>query len=370
MLQVKRLTFVISSFDLGGAQRALINMANYWAAQGVEISVITLNSEDKPFPYHADARVKLVRLDLLYNSPNLFQGVIHSIKRIIKLRNAIRESGADAIISFMDTTNILTILASLGLRVPVLVAERTNPMLHKIGWKWELARRLSYPFSDVLVVQTKGLLDWARKIGATKVVAIPNLVLMQKEKCPISDSSSRSIVTLGRLAPEKRFDHILSAFSLLKDLFPEWTLTICGVGDAHADLVAQSKQLDINNRVFFPGRIDKVHEELARHDFFVLSSLYEGFPNALCEAMACGLPAVSYDCPCGPNEIIRHEIDGYLVPSGNIAELANSMERLMENSSLRRTMQSRACEVSERFSMELIMNKWECCIVKAIEGKS
>ena len=171
---------------------------------------------------------------------------------------------------------------------------------------------------------------------------------------------------MGRLVPVKGFDMLLSSFAPLVTEFPDWDLTILGNGSLMGELKAQAAKLGIENRVNLPGFVNPPFEYLKGADLFAFTSHSEGFGLALMEAMACGLPAVSFDCPSGPGEIIRHEVDGLLVPPMNIEALRENLRRLMNNEEERKQMGERAKEVLQRFAPSEIMKKWERVIHEAI----
>jgi len=152
---------------------------------------------------------------------------------------------------------------------------------------------------------------------------------------------------------------LLEAFVTLARKYYNWNLVILGEGPERRALETQVQAFGLDGRVFLPGRVGNVGEWYERADVYVMSSRFEGFPNALAEAMAHGLPAVSFDCDTGPRDIIRPEVDGLLVLPGNVDALTAALDRLMDDAALRAQFAARAVEVRERFSMERIAGMWE-----------
>src|SRR5689334_5516281 len=149
-----RLTLVISSLQCGGAERVMAIMANYWAARGHVITLLTLDGAKSPF-YELDCRVQHQALGVAGPSLNLVRGLSSNLKRIGALRRALRASHSDAVISFADKTNVLVLLASRGLKVPVIVSEHTDPALSPIDRVWHQLRQRVYPMADLIVVLTQ-----------------------------------------------------------------------------------------------------------------------------------------------------------------------------------------------------------------------
>jgi glycosyltransferase involved in cell wall biosynthesis len=279
------------------------------------------------------------------------------------MRRAFREVKPDLALSFTVHANILTLLAGRGLRVPIAVSERADPGLYKIGPVWELLRRLTYRWAEVLICQTHSSLNWFRKHYGVNGCVIPNPASVPAGAdggaLIRGSNQGNTVVAMGRLSFEKGFDLLLSAFAQIAGRHPEWSLKIIGDGPLRSQLLAQCRELKLSGRVDFPGGLSEPFPLLRSADLFVLPSRFEGFPNALCEAMAVGLPAISFDCPSGPAEIIRDGIDGMLVPPQDIEGLASALDLLMGNRALRTQLGMRAREVTARFSLQKVLRMWE-----------
>ena len=366
-----RLTLVISSLGGGGAERVMTNMANYWADAGWDITILTLDDGAAPLFYELDRRVRRVPLAVAQDSGNPFAALRNNFRRVRELRRSIRQSGPDAVLSFLDTTNVVTLLATRGLSVPVIVSERSDPARNSPGRIWSQLRRLTYPMADVVVVQSKGALDYFSPTVQSRARIVPNPVLLPRPSATASSVQPRkpAIVSMGRMVPAKGFDLLLRAFAQLKDKHRDWTLVILGDGPLRTQLESLRDQLGLEQRVLMPGRVSNPYDFLLGSDLFVMPSRYEGFPNALCEAMACGLAVICTDCPSGPREIIRDGVDGILIANEDVAALEKAMDWLMASEVTRKRLGERAPEVCKRLAVEKVMQMWEEALRKiTLEG--
>ena len=354
-----RLTLVIHSLSAGGAEKIMTILANYWAERNWDITLLTFDSD--PSFYYLDDRVKHIPLAIASSSENIFTAIYENLIRIQVLRSAISKSRPDAVISFLSTVNILTIIATRGLKTPVIVEEHNYPDMCPLGRIWEILRMWTYPRADKVIALTARALGCLSPQIQARGYVLPNPVLpiIFKENCQIQWIVKPSLIAMGRLDEQKHFDLLLQAFSTLKDNHPEWTLTILGEGKLRAQLEDLRDHLGLKDRVYLPGVVKNPHDFLRQADIFVMSSRFEGFPNAICEAMACGLPVISTDCPSGPREIIREGVDGNLVPTEDVLALSNAMQNLMLNESLRNHLAQNALEITDRFGLERIMAMWD-----------
>ena len=367
-----RCTLIIHSLSSGGAERVMSRMANYWAERGWEITLlIFMDGKETPF-YQLNPRIDYRPLDIATVSTNPAAGIWNNLASCRSLRTAIVESKPDVVISFMERVNVITILATRSLNIPVLVSVRNDPAMLSPGKMWEVLRRWTYPFADRVVVQTQRAGNYFGAKLKNRIVVMPNPVILPPTE-PSGEVATlhgdRSSIAVGRLVPQKGFDLLLQAFAQLKDTHPGWTLTILGEGELRPQLESLRERLGLKDRVYLPGRVTNPHEFLSQADIFIMSSRFEGFPNALCEAMVCGLPVISTDCPNGPREIIRDGVDGILVPSEDVSALAAAMDRLMSEPETRKSLAAAAPEVAERFSLEKVMLMWELLIKAVIEEK-
>lgn len=340
-------------------------LANYLATRGHSVHLITMDAQRADF-YPLDTRIERKTLDLQDASATLWRALWNNLHRIKELRKAICRSRPELVISFMDTTNVLTLLATRGLRAKVIVAERTNPMQYELPRQWVKLRRWLYPRADAVVTLTERVANWVREfVPHHRVHVIPNAIppvqaVENNDEIPLP--CGHIVAAMGRLIPSKGYDMLLPAFARCAAKHPDWNLLILGEGPERANLTALARELGVSERVLMPGTIQNPMPVLRRADFFVMSSRFEGMPMAVLEALACGLPVVSFDCPTGPRELIRDGIDGYLVPSENIEALTAAMDRLMSDPAERQRLAAHTPEVWQRFGADVIMAKWDSLI--------
>jgi GalNAc-alpha-(1->4)-GalNAc-alpha-(1->3)-diNAcBac-PP-undecaprenol alpha-1,4-N-acetyl-D-galactosaminyltransferase len=356
----RRLTLVISSLRAGGAERAMSHMANAWAARGAEVTLLSFDRADAVPFYPLHPAVRVIGLDLTQEATGLLDAIANTARRVARVRAAIRKSRPDAILSFLDQVNVVTLLATRGMRVPVVVSERSDPAHAPLKLRWARLRQWTYPWATWVAVQTPEARDYFTN-PRIRTVIVPNIVRPAAVHSGTTDSTRDVswMTAVGRLGPEKGFDLLLAAFAKIAAAHPDWRLRIVGDGPLAADLDRQSRELGLDGRVQFTGRGSDVVPLLAASDLFVMSSKFEGFPNALGEAMAAGLPVVSFDCPSGPRALIRHGVDGVLVPPEDVDALAHAIERLIQHPAERAALAARAREVTDRFSEEAIMKRWD-----------
>lgn len=368
--QVTRVALVIGSLGPGGAERVMVLLANHWATHGQSVVLVTFGTPREQDFFGVREEVERAYLDAFRIIWNPVKG-FNTLRQIVVLRRALTCAAPDIVISFIVKTNLLTLLATRGLELPVVVSDRLDPRVHPLSLAWRILRRLLYPRATHVVVQTQTALHFYPDRVRRRSRVIPNPIPAPPSRVPARarETTAPRIVALGRLHPQKGFDLLLRAFSQIVPQHPAWSLEIWGEGPERSALEALVVDLSLEGSVRLPGMTKVPYDVLRSGDLFVLSSRREGFPNALCEAMACGLPVVSFDCPSGPREIIRDGIDGLLVPPEDTEELARAMHRLMADAGERARLASRAPEVIDRFSVGRVMTIWDQLLAETIDAR-
>lgn len=370
------LLFFIYSLHSGGAERVTANLANHWAGQGWGVTVVTLTSTNADF-YQLHPAVRRIGLNVAGHSVNFLTSIASNLRRVAALRRVLEDIQPDVALAMMSTANILLALASMGLQGLVCVgSERIHPPRIPLGRAWEVLRSKLYARLDAVVALSSESAQWLRNnTRARRIPVIPNVAtwpLPVQEPVispPGTGDRQHTLLAVGRLEPQKDYPSLIQAFQQIAEACPDWQLVILGEGSQRKALEAQVVAAGLQGRVSLKGRAGNVGQWYAAADLYVMSSRFEGFPNTLAEAMAHSLPAVSFDCDTGPRDIIRHEVDGLLVPAGDVPALAAALRRLMEDKTLRFQLGERACDARERFSMTRVADAWETLFQELCHAK-
>lgn len=286
-----KIFFYINSLCHGGAERVICNLASQFADDGNECVLITSFSDE--CEYALNEKVKRVSL---YDKP-LKGKISRNIKLVKRIRKYLKEGNPDVIVSFMAEPNFRTIVAARGLSVKTIISVRNDPNKEYPNFIFRFLAKSLYKRADGVVFQTEDAKSWFPKKIQEKSKIIYNQVddvFFQTRY----DGVRRNIVTTGRLVPQKNHELLIRAFALIADKVDD-DLYVYGEGELRGKLESLVKELNLEKRVFLPGVIQDVANTIKSAKLFVLSSNYEGMPNALMEAMALGLPCIATDCPCG-----------------------------------------------------------------------
>ena len=356
-----RVIFTIPSLSAGGAERVLTILANGWAAQGWDVGIISLNDNSCQSFYPLHRRIGWTRLGLLKEAATPLVGLWNNLERLQALRATIRQGKPQVVISFIDTMNMLTLLATRGLKVPVVISERSDPLKHEMGRFWQWLRRQVYPSTHYLVVQNQQVRAFFQPMLGDKVQLIPNPVLppvLETGETPFLPARPL-VMSAGRLAREKGYDLLIRAFAQVHDYYPDWHLLILGEGNQRAELEKLVAAFGLGGTVLLPGGVKNPYDYYRKADLFVLPSRYEGLPNALCEAMVCGLPVIAANCSAGVSEVVEDGVNGVLVSPEDIDGLSVALESLMADPERRACLGQQAREIGTRFGLERVMQMWE-----------
>lgn len=360
-----RIMFIISSLGGGGAERVVSTLANELAARGHHITVVLTSRDNQDYPLIE--QVSLVKLNCGCRYRNI-PTPIRIARRILDIRNTIKENSADAVISFVAETNIDVCLASVGLCTPVIVSERNDPAAEPANRIKQFIRKLAYWRADGFVFQTPDAQAFFSRRIQKKSVIILNPMVPRFTELYIGEREKR-IVAVGRLYEQKNYPLLISAFSRFSALHPEYTLEIYGEGPLRAAIETQIQVCGLVGKVLLKGFSKDVQTQIRTAAFFVMPSAFEGMPNALIEAMSLGLPCISTDCRCGgPRMLIENGKNGLLVPVNDEDALTEAMRKLAEDSAYAKSLGDCASQINKRVNVRIIVDQWleyiDCVINK------
>ena len=370
-----KIAYIIGSIgNSGGIERVLSTKANYLAdTAGYEIHIIVGGKQPNSLFYPFSEKIYFHYLNVTFLKKNLLQYFIKTKQDKIyrqELEKKLNEIKTNITISaFGDDAAFLYKIKDGSKKI--LEFHFTKNYLKHLGnalpndkyrfirkyWLAFLQARETYlasKYEHIVLLTEKDKQLWK---GDGKFTVIPNPLSFFPNKKALLEN--KTIVSIGRLVAPKGFHLLIQAFALLKEKFPGWSLFIYGKGIEHESLNKMIKDLSLQNNVFLEKPSEDVEKILLDSSLFVSSSLYEGFGLVLVEAMACGVPCVAFDCECGPSDIIRDGVDGFLVETGNIRLLAEKMEFLMQDQKLRVEMGGKAKRHVERFGTPVVMNLWK-----------
>lgn len=352
-----RIAFVIPSLGAGGAERVATRLANEWHANGHDVTMVTFDLPGtEPF-FALDPGVSLRELAASASS-GLKAKLGTNIARVARLRSALRELRPDVVVAFMTEANVVALWASRGLGIPVVISERNQPERPGLGRAHKLARRLTYPMARALVVQTDAIAAWGRAHFRIPVHVIPNPVRLGAGDARREDGEVQWLASLGRLTHQKGFDILIKSFAAVAGRHPKWRLVIYGEGPDRALLERLRNDSGSPDRILLPGLTKDAAEVLSKASLFVLPSRFEGYPNALLEALAQGLPVIATACPGGTVEILANGVHGMLVPANDVAAMTTALDAMLSAPDLRDAYAWKARRAVVGLDVATVAKRW------------
>ena len=358
----------------GGVERVLTLKANYFAEHfGYDITIILTEGKDKPLFYPLSDRIKIVNLNVnfeeLWTSSFVKKVFVYlSKQRIFKKRLTaeLMRIRPDITVSLLRREiNFINDIKDGSKKIGELHVNRANYRNFEEGdanfiknlfakfWMRSLVSHLKQ--LDKFIVLTEE--DKASWTELSNVEVIPDPLAFDITE--VSPLKAKRVIAVGRYVYQKGFDLLLQAWAKIEKHFPDWELAIYGMGD-RSPYENLARQLGVDmNRCHLNGSTQNIRKEYLESSLFVFSSRFEGFGMVLIEAMACGLPVVSFDCPCGPKDIVSHDEDGLLVPSGDIDKLADAMDCILRDEIIRSRYASAAAKNVRRFILPEVANRWQ-----------
>ncbi len=365
---------------VGGLERTLTDKANYLVAKGHEVMFLTYKQGNEKVFYNLDQRVRQCDIDChlftIYRLP-----LYARLKKYFSLRSQFRERMRKVLAEFRPDVIVITIpntedfisdMIAVADNVRVVIECHLASAYHNVG-KPSTERLLTMLFppikairkADLLIALTERDANYWRQRHVSNVLVIPNPLTYYNDQLTTIGKKDNRIIAVGRLFEQKRFDRLIEAFSIIATKYPTWKLNIFGEGPLWDKLQSQIRQLGLTERISIDKPTKEILLEYMRSRFFVLSSDFEGFGLVIIEAMSCGIPVVSTDCPCGPSEIIQDGETG-LLSKLDSKDLADKMEWMITHDEELTTFGTNAHKAAARYRQEIIMPEWEHAYINDI----
>jgi len=355
-----KIAFVLPALNMGGAQRVVITLANALVDE-YEVFIITfLNVE--PF-YQLNDNITLVHcVDSIQPSSNVIQAIKSNYILLKRINAIVKRNKIDILIGFLTSANVLATLVAIINRIPVIISERNNPYSEKTPKIWQLMRLIVYPKANYVVVQTEIIKKFfSNKIKKDRLLILSNPISAELTSKRINDNNKENLIfNAGRLTDQKAQHILIKAFAFTEN--DHWKLMIAGDGANRGKYEQLINELGLGEKVLLLGEQKNVHQHYNRSKIFAFSSIYEGFPNALIEAMHFGLACVSTNCPTGPSELIEDGKNGYLVPMNDEKAMAEKLKMLMNDENKRNLFGEQAIKTVEKFEVKNVVLQWKIII--------
>jgi len=347
-----KIIFYINTLCGGGAERVISNLATVFSEHDHECILITSFQSEKE--YIVGNKVKRISMYDSRLNCGFFQ---RNFKLTRKLRKYINSEQPDIVVAFMAEPNFRAIVASLGLKNKVVVSVRNDPDKEYSNKLNRILAKSLYRFADGIVFQTEAAQKWFPKSIQDRSVIILNQVdeIFYHTKF---EGERHDIVTTGRLTLQKNHEMLIRAFAMIADKVSD-NLIIYGEGELRPKLEDLIETLHMQDRILLPGRIEDVAGTIQSARLFVLSSDYEGMPNALMEAMALGIPCISTDSPCGGAKVLLGDLEDLcLVQVSDIKALSDKMLSLLQDEKKMKKVSHAMLKKSEEFIPNVIFEEW------------
>lgn len=377
---MKILYSIAGTYNSGGMERVLANKANWLVAHGHEVIIVTTDQRGEPPYFPLDARIKCYDLAINYeenNGKSFLNKLIHypfkQWKHKARLTALLKELRPDIVISmFCNDASFIPSIKDGSKKILEIHFSRFKRLQYGRKGLWRLADWWRYKtdakvvsrFDKFVVLTHEDKEYWG---NLRNMCVIPNARTFEVNQPATLET--KKVVAVGRLNHQKGFDRLIDAWSIVDNVVSGWKLQIVGDGELRELLQHNIRELGLSNQINI-GRAEKDMVSVYKDaSILAMSSRYEGLPMVLLEAQAAGLPIVSFDCKCGPKDVIENGVDGFLVEDGDIEQLAQKLVVLMQDANLRKQMGSAAYAHSDRYSEERIMKQWTDLFDEVMEGK-
>ncbi|MDQ0883018.1 glycosyltransferase [Peribacillus sp. V2I11] len=349
-----RICFVIGSMSFSGAEKVLSALVSRMAKQGHEIHIILLQEKSGKREYQKGI--------YLYGAYSKGNRVTRVFNRLRLIRKNVRSIAPDLVISFGYVCNINSVTAMLFNKIPLVLCERNDPQYDPISSFGKIKREVLYNFANGYVFQTEKIKSYFSKSIQKNSTVIPNPVIepIKEVKCSKRNDARGKIITIARLEDyQKNQTMLIKSFSSIANEILEYDLYIYGNGPDKEKYQSLIYDLNMDNRIFLCGSTNDVIKTLKEAEIFVLTSTFEGMPNALIEAMSVGLPCISTDCGGGgAKALINNMENGILVARNDYKAFQEAVVLLANNDGLRDRLGKEANKINQFLNMDDIVEKW------------
>lgn len=367
---MKHIAFLTLSMSKGGAERVIANMCNEYLVHHYQVTIITCMN--RPLEYDLDKKIKVVTVD--NNAEDAKQNMAaRFLRRRSRLRKVLGEVSPDVLLCFLPEPNMLACSLKRpwslrnSLRFPVIISVRNDPVREYKSKTRQLMMRALYPKADGYVFQTedaKNYFNFSKHI-MDRACVIPNPLSRAFLDVEQPKQRVKKVISVGSLSKQKNQRMLIDAFAKIHDKYPDYVMEICGEGSLRKELQTYINENGLSRRISLTGQVDEIAEQIYDSSLFVMSSDYEGMPNALIEAMALGLPCISTDCPCGgPRYLIEDGVNGRLVPVADVTKLSEVMDEMLSNPEKAEQMGLQARKIQDKLHPDVINAAWDAYINK------
>lgn len=358
----------------GGADKVIVDKANYFAQSGYKVTLVTESQLGRELSFPLNPSVKHIDMNLDYNR-QYSQGFIHraytyyTLMRIYKkkLELVLQQEKPDIVITTLGRSlDFITEIHDGSVKIgeahttkyhlrSLHLMEQKNVVYRLIAkyLRWKMICNVS-KLKALVLLTSQDAVDWKDNV---KTYIIPNSIPSFPERS--SNLNNKQVIMVGRYNDAKGYDYLIPAWEIVHQRHPDWILNVYGSGELHDDVNNWIKEKKLEDTIILHDPVDNIIDKYIESSICVMSSRYEGFPMALVEALSCGVPCVSFDCPFGPRNIIIDGDDGFLVEYLNQQALADGICKLIENEGLRKKMGQRGRMNIQRYSRGKVMSQWE-----------
>ena len=356
---MKKCLLLIPRMGSGGAERVMATIANNLCRE-CDIHIVTIT--DTESFYALDERVRITGLGQKLSRRNkmykVFSAAFGGVKALFSLMNVVKKEKTDVLVAFLGPASFLAIaLKVFGAKCRVIVSERCDPTTR--GGLYRFFQKLMFPKADVIVCQSEKVVEFFKEKHRRKTVVIPNPIAASAIPPRFEGERRHVVVGVGRLDPQKNFEMLIKAFAALPEKFSDYTLEIYGGGPLEKELQGLIDEFGISQRAKLMGVKKNVMHYISNVALYVMSSNYEGFPNALVEAMATGLPVISTNFPTGVAEDIVKDGNGIVVPVGDEKALVSAMQRILSEEDKWEKMSIENRKLLDVLAESRVITMWE-----------